>query len=317
MTNENLDKYNILHKPGLDYDKKYDSTNVSQEVEENEQYQQQPILDNIISNIGGINSLLPLLPSDMQEIIKNPLTIIEQITGDFEEPKHTTIDEILKVLPQDNKGNIENILPTGPFRDEPERFDIVINNNNKVDIIKDKYNSDMISIINDYLDKLNKVLIKYVNNIIPSINTIGSDKFLKVLSQYTVESKNVSVNYKHLSDLIIKSQLGRKMKTQFYLKMFNVDKTITHIRACKIIVEQQIRYYEAQYDKATTYNSAINNRLLENSRLTYDVKYKENFTNLYKYLNSSVIVLNECIQMLINEVQSKAILIEKEGNNLW
>ena len=318
MNEEKLNKHDILHKPDLDYEKNYDTVNTYKENEETESSSESSVIDELIDSINGIHQLFPLFPSNMQEIINMPLSIIEQMIGEFDEPKKTiTVEEALNIVPIVVEDKEEQEFPTGPFREDPEPFEIIVSNNNKTDVIEDQYNYDMISIINDYLNKLNDVTMKYVNSLAPSLKTVSNDMFLKILNDYTGSTENVSANYKHLSDLIIKSQVGRNLKTQFYSKMFNVDKTITHIRACKIVVEQQKRYYEAQYDNGTSYHTAINNRLLENSRLIYDVKYKENFLNLYKYLNSSVIVLNECVQMLINEAQAKIILLEKEGNDLW
>ena len=59
------------------------------------------------------------------------------------------------------------------------------------------------------------------------------------------------------------------------------------------------------------FNEAISNKILGQSRIIYDKKYKQNFFNLYKYLNSSVILLNECFNMYLSEAQAKIILKEK------
>jgi hypothetical protein len=56
--------------------------------------------------------------------------------------------------------------------------------------------------------------------------------------------------------------------------------------------------------------------MLDNVKIAYDKKYKENLFNLYKYLNSSVILINECFSMFIQEAQAKAILIKEEGIKL-
>ena len=42
-----------------------------------------------------------------------------------------------------------------------------------------------------------------------------------------------------------------------------------------------------------------------------------NVINLYKYLNSSIELLKECLKMHSNEIQMKCILLKKEGNDLW
>ena len=70
-------------------------------------------------------------------------------------------------------------------------------------------------------------------------------------------------------------------------------------------------YYEEDYIDDNNFNEAISNKILGQSRIIYDKKYKQNFFNLYKYLNSSVILLNECFNMYLSEAQAKIILKEK------
>jgi hypothetical protein len=54
------------------------------------------------------------------------------------------------------------------------------------------------------------------------------------------------------------------------------------------------------------------NEMLLASNVSADKKYQESFLNLYKYLNSSVISINECLNNALGEAYAKAKLI-KEG----
>lgn len=208
-------------------------------------------------------------------------------------------------------------IPDDFFRNDDDPFIIKVKNKDKLTIIKDTYKYDLACVINDYNNKLKNALNNYINNVLISFKNLDVSMYSKVLDTYKLSTDRVSDDYKHLSDLIIRSQTTRQMNMRLYNKIFSIDKTISHIRTCKIGVEQKLRYYTAEYQTESNFNDFINNRFLENSRMMYDEKYKQNFFNLYKYLNSSVILLNECFKLLINEAQAKIILIEKEGNDLW
>lgn len=222
---------------------------------------------------------------------------------------------------ENSQDNIEDqFILDGPdnfFRDDEDQFIIKTSNKDKLVIIKETYKYDLACIINDYNNKIKNLLNNYINNVLILFKNLDVSIYSKILNTYDLSTDKVSTNYKHLSDLIIRSQTTRQMNMRLYNKIFSIDKTISHIRSCKIGVEQRLRYYTSEYQEDSSFNNFISNRFLENSRMMYDEKYKQNFFNLYKYLNSSVILLNECFNLLINEAQAKIILIEKEGTDLW
>lgn len=312
------EKNDILYRPDLDYDKKYDTEGYQEEISETEEYDKESIIESLKEDINNIKAVLPLLPVDLIDMAKKPLTVIESVIGDLEtEKKPVKKEESIIITTGKKEDDDEDIYPDTFFRDDEDPFVIISNRKDKVTIIKETYDYDLASVIADYIGKLNKATNEYLNNLLTVTKSIEKNQYSKVVNNYTGNTSKVSKDYKHLSDLIIRSQLTRQMKTRLYNKRFNLDNSIAHIRSCKAGVEQKIRYYEANYQDGNTYTDLLNNRLLENSRMMYDKKYKQNFFNLYKYLNSSVILLDECFKMHINEAQAKIILMMKEGNELW
>lgn len=310
------DKLDILYNPDIDYDRQYDSEGYVEEVEDIESIEEDESEESNI--VEDINTILTLLPEEMKDIINKPLAIIETLYDDYKDitDKPITKEEIIVSEGVSNNEDKPEI-PDDFFRDDDDPFKITVENKDKLSIIKDTYDYDFACVIKDYTNKLKDALNNYINNVLITFKNIDVSNYSKVLSAYNLSTDNVSDNYKHLSDLIIRSQITRQMNMRLYNKLFSIDKTIAHIRACKIGVEQKLRYYTSEYQTESGFNNFISNRFLENSRMMYDQKYKENFFNLYKYLNSSVILLNECFKLLINEAQAKIILIEKEGNDLW
>lgn len=323
MTEEELKKRenNILYKPDLDYDKEYDTTGRTSEITQtNKETDKTSIIEELAKDINNIKQVLPLLPEDMRNAASNPLVVIDSVVGDLDDidKKPISSDETLIIIDDKKEDSeLDDVLPDTFFRDDDDPFVIISERKDKITVIKETYDYDLTSIIADYIHNLNEVLTNYFNNIMLAFMPLDKDLYSKVLTPYKVKSTDISKDYRHLSDLIVRSQLTRDMKIRMYNKMFNLDKTISHIRSCKAGVEQRLRYYEANYQDSAGYNDLLNNRLLENSRMMYDKKYKQNFFNLYKYLNSSVILLDECFKMYINEAQAKIILLEKEGKDLW
>lgn len=323
MSNEKEipDKLNILYQPDLDYDKHYDSegdiddVDESEDIENSEDEASESLQSDIVDEIKTISTLLP---EDMKDIINSPLAIIETL---YDEIKDITDKPIIKeefitteeVTSNDNKSDIPEVF----FRDDDDPFIITVKNKDKLTTIKEIYDYDLACIITDYTNKLKDSLNNYISSVLMSFKNLDVSMYSKILDTYNLSTDKVSDDYKHLSDLIIRSQITRQMNMRLYNRLFSIDKTISHIRACKIGVEQRLRYYSAEYQSESSFNDFVSNRFLENSRMMYDEKYKQNFFNLYKYLNSSVILINECFKLLINEAQAKIILIEKEGTDLW
>ena len=322
MNEEELkNKDNILYRPELDYDKKYDSIGSVEPSFENigEEEEDNSLLDDIIENIENIKQVLPLLTDEMQSIVNKPLAVVDKVIGDTDVPpgKPDPGNEQLIITTEKKEDDDDDVYPETFFRDDDDPFEIIVKKKDNITYIKDSYNYDLTSIIADYIIKVNQVMNNYLNNIFQALKPLDVSLYSKVLENCNIHSSEVSKDYRHLSDLIIRSQITRKMKIRMYNKLYNLDKSIAHIRNCKAGVEQRLRYYEAQYQDAKSYNDLLSNRFLENSRMMYDKKYKQNFFNLYKYLNSSVILLEECFEMYINEAQAKIILLMKEGNELW
>lgn len=313
------EKNDILYRPDLNYDKKYDTEGYQEETPELEEYDKESVIESLKENIDNIKAVLPLLPGDLIDMAKKPLTVIESVIGDLGdiEDKPVRNEESIVVIIGKKDDEEEDKYPDTFFRDDEDPFIIINNRKDKVTVIKETYDYDLASVIADYIDKLNKAMNDYINSLLSVTKAIEKSQYSKVINPYTGNTSAVTKDYKHLSDLIIRSQLTRQMKTRLYNKRFNLDNSIAHIRSCKAGVEQKIRYYEASYQDGKAYTDLLSNRLLENSRMMYDKKYKQNFFNLYKYLNSSVILLDECFKMHINEAQAKIILMMKEGNELW
>lgn len=320
-------KNNIFYKPITEYENRYDTIGSITQYQYDDDGDDSPIeryVEDVIglvnNNISNIDSAINVMPDDIKKIISKPFNIIKEVINEFENPRRISEFEIFYIKnetkeEEDNTGGFE--FPTSVFRDDPDPVTIVTNKNSKIDIIQESYNNDLVSIIKDYTDNMINTVNKYVNNTLTLLSSNDVEAFFKIREKYKTGTNSISQGNKHLSDTIIKSQINRDMKARLYDKMFTNDKTINHLRACRIGYEKMIRYYTSSYKNSNDVNSVISDRILESVRAKQEVAYNQNLTNLYKYLNSSVILMDECITMVINEMQSKTILFKSEGDGVW
>lgn len=321
-------KKNLFYRPDINYDKNYDTEYIEETEELSLPLETESKIDSIKQHIIEIQRVLPMLPVELANMAINSLKPIESMLEDIEniDSSSTPNEDIVFIIPEskptpdpesDDPNKPSPIPPTSFFRPDPDPFIVPTGTRDPIVRIKEEYNYDLISIIEDYVDKITGALNNYFNKMLVILKPLDKEVYSKAIDVYTGNTADVSKNFKHLSDLVIRSQLARDMRIRMYNKKYTLDNSITHIRTCKIGMEQRIRYYEAEYTNGQSYADTISDRFLESSRMMYDQKYKQNFINLYKYLNSSVILYNECLNMHLNEIQAKSILLMKEGNDLW
>jgi hypothetical protein len=89
-----------------------------------------------------------------------------------------------------------------------------------------------------------------------------------------------------------------------------------HLRAWHAAEAQRERYYSEKYKDSANYTESHSNALLRESRALYDSAYSSALYNMYKYLNSSVMIVNDVLNMTVKEAQAKAMLL-KSGVNIF
>jgi hypothetical protein len=97
--------------------------------------------------------------------------------------------------------------------------------------------------------------------------------------------------------------------------MFPLENTLYHNKSFKTCYELRLRY--AQIEKQTDVDrySSDSNTILRGMKKVYDKKYDTAYINLYKYLNSSVRVLDDTLCTLLDGIKTKYTLIQKGGYN--
>lgn len=318
---------NILYRPDLTYEKKYytegfifkDKEN-SNSINNNKNENNKDKINQIKNVVEDIKGKLPFLPEEILDTFLPPFIVVDDVLNGLNYDKDFNIDEPTIIIPdKDNDGSIEenkdddynrNDIPDNPFGTEDDTFiDIPVIYIPKDKEIDKNYIDDLTDIFKDYLIDYNYTLDKYINNNILIYSKSDFNEF-KYITTETLKDKNLS----HISDYITKSNILIQQKLMLYKKLFNIDETIHRIKSAKVAKELLKRYYTNKRLEGKNYLERQANELLNESKLVYEKKYEENFYSLYKYLNSSVIIFNECVNLCIKQKESLVLLnnLERE-----
>ena len=314
----------LLYRPQLDYEKSYytegnlydaninnDNNNNLTADDKNNKF------DNVKDLIDDIKTKLPAIPKDVLEVFLPPFIVVTDVVNGFDKDDF----EIPEVNPENPDGSHEieppnydidggdkNDIPDDPFgREEDVYIDIPVDDSNKIDKLEFQYVNDLLDVFEDYLLNYNRTLDKYITNSITNLLYSHHDS-VKRINTKILNDKNLS----HLTDYLTKSQIMTKQQLLLYKKMFDLDETIFHIKACKVANEQRKRYRSNKKLEDTDTLTKGANDLLKESIMVSEKKYEENFYTLYKYLNSSVILFNECMNTVIKQKRTLILLNNKE-----
>lgn len=315
---------NLLYKPQLDYEKNYytegdlyNSNINSNDNVENLTDNDNNKLNNMKDLIEDIKTKLPVVPKDILDVFLPPFLVITDVVNGFDDDKNNNpnLDPNKpngshEIEPPKNDIEFDNDddIPDDPFgREDDVYIDVKVDDINKIEELEYQYVDDLKDVLLDYLMEYNRTLDKYISNTITNLTYSHHDN-LKIVTTDILHDKNLS----HLTDYLTKSQIGARQQLLLYKKMFDIDETIFHIKSVKIANEQRKRYRKNKKleDKNTLTKGA--NDLLKESIMISEKKYEENFYSLYKYLNSSVILFNECMNTVIKQKRMLVLLNNKE-----
>jgi hypothetical protein len=309
-------------KPDLNYQSQWSPGSEQASIDSNNDGTQNDDIKQLLESLKTMRTSVTGLPGDIGSAILVPIAGIEYVAGTIDEDNYVAdrpTDKDISVVPvkqPDELPTIDNIsFPDDIFSDTiiPAN-EIKVENNDKADVVRKQYVHDMVSIFNDYIDNLQIALNNYYTNMFIILTELEPGQAALVGPYYHGNANDIkNKNLQHISDSIITSQIVRQQKIKVFKKLFDIDETILHIRSCKVASELKARYFGEEFGDTTTMLDMNSNQYLSESRMVYEKKYEENFLGLYKYLNSSVILINECLQMHLKETQCKAILVKKEG----
>lgn len=306
----------ILYSPNLNYDKNYytegaKKNNYTEDDSNKTKEESISKLDGIKDLSNRIDSNLALIPDFIKDAYLPPYIEMDKESNkihdeikhkdDKDEDKKEDEEDDKNIIPSEPEEDDKDYYPEDPFQkgdDVYVEFEDPYADYSKV--VNDRYYTNFLDIYADYLDKLYKVTNDFILDIIDA--TVNNPLRDNPLQYITTKIKNEDLW--HLTDFLCKSNIYLDQQIRLHKKFFDIDESILHIRQLKMAKEQTARYYKInELDENSKYDMS-SNLVLQESRYVADKKYKENLKNLYKYLNSSVILLDESLNMLKKQAQS-------------
>lgn len=307
--------------------------------------------DTIINTLDTVSHLMKFVPkeigSNLSGMIDSMTKILEDNEIDFETiPKEDIIYEDIgpkeegKYKPPieeepSKEGSSNEWIDEEPEEDIPESdnyrddYDFILEENLPVlrlkasvverdeDIYLNEHNLHIAQIFNKYANRMNKIMANYLTRTISMLDIDGGESLEYLLRDYNIPTKDIEdKNLKHLSDNIIKSQITNKQNILLFNRMYNKKSLQKHLRYCKMAALSKDRYFNSEFSDSGDLDGIVTNSYLSKERILSDIKYKNSFKSLHKFLNSQVEIFSKVLGHTTSQVVSKSILLDKQGIKL-
>lgn len=323
-------KQSLGYKPEIKYEEDY-SSNINIINSNVEDYDVSNENDDPIKDLGdkleNLETMINNLPGNISNAINNVFDYIEDIWEEElkdknyefipdedewqynfgDDPSDDIEDEDDDILDEDDSDDLED-----PF-EVPDIPKIENTHTSKKEIIEKEYVKHLTDLLNDYVIKLHNSLANFwAGTLIATYNKNTDDKKF-ILNNILINSKDVLANKAHLLDFGIRSQIYKDAKLDFFENMFSREESLMHLKQFKIAYEMRKKYVDIEVSSDGTRTSAMDANVLKAMTIAYDQKYDISFTNLYRYLNSSVNVIDDILKTCMQEIKAKQTLIEGDG----
>jgi len=287
----------------------------------------------VVEQMLQIRKVLPVLPKDTADIIQD---IIDKliIQSELEQDQ---LDEIIEQEKKDEKEDkfvdvYENETESEPEPEEsiivdeddfiwgdPAPNDItikVIRCKSNAELAQDQYLKDSIYIKEDFANELNLVLQNYIYPLLTIMDESGIGQVEYLNLEYDGSSvTGYDSNDAHLNDTIVRNQVVLDESVKLFRKTHDANTTLSMITSFDVIAQERIRYYGEEYDLAISkFLDTYKRNILEKNRQEYDSKYLQAKTNMYKYLNSAVIITSDMLKNNLDTNSAKCYLLTKNIN---
>jgi hypothetical protein len=321
---EDINKQQLGYTPSIEYkDEYYSEVEVPHQYDNDteDDYEYDPI-EELGQDLDGIKDMVSALPENIRDIINDVLNpVIDIWEDDLKGKPYKPIpnnDDISYVIPEEDPEPKEP-EPTEPEPDEEDFWDIdptpslVVPSTPKDEIIKLEYIKMLKDLLDDYEQKLNRVVSNFWTGAIMAGNTKTSDEIKFIMNDIELKNDEIKDNAKHLLDFGLRSQIYKNVKIDFFSNMYPPEETILHLKQFKTAYELRLRYAQQEEPKKNNKTDVMSGNMLEALNILYDRKYDKSYENLYRYLNSSVEVTDDILKTYLQELKAKQILIEGEG----
>lgn len=311
------------------------------------------VINSITNTFNELSKIIPMLPAELQTVVNGVYKPILDSWANLEKKPYPRIipdpEKINWVVPSPEPGpdpwdlKFVNPIPPGtvpPGDPEPPHrkytpdngglWDLdppVVIKTNEVDptqIIEKEYIKNVADLFNYYTNRLRDIIYHYYSEKVAAIFGKKLDKSGNLISKTVKEvafmlepiednCSDVEHGSKHLFDASLAMGETSKMKLAFLGNTCPVEQTLFHLKNFKTIYQLRLRYSTIDAIDGSNKVDAMSNNILKAMKLSYDQKYDVAFMNLYKYMNSSLDILEDVLNTELAGLRARRTLIEKGG----
>lgn len=312
----------IFYRPNLQKQQSYYSDGDIEDTQLPSLVSTQPVQKTVTAlkrNVEDIKKVLILVPGEMSKPISSVLLSVEFLLTLIDTDKYDEVlssgdkDYIVSENERPNYKPVTAISVSDLLSKNYSSKKIDTDQLSKIERVKRDYYKSLCSIANYYMDQLKQSLTEYNVNIINNLGLAEEDlNFLEknFTSSYNELVKELDKNVGHIADYLNKSRIIKDQKLRMCNKLFNDRQSLAHVKSLELSKELVLRY--CQNEKTNDYDFdtiLVAQTILEENKL--DKKLQE----YYKYLNSSVILVDECLKLHVKEGILKKKLEDKKEKN--
>ena len=228
--------------------------------------------------------------------------------GGFEDPEH--YPEIGEDPYEDIYDNVDD-----ESIDIDLPLDIFFPEINKMDIIKLEYVKNIMELYEYYTSQLKDALSSYYLQLVSAMVGVKSSRQMTFLLGDITEDMaldTADAEARTLMDASLRSEVMGNLKLDFLENMFKVESTLYHMKYFKAANELRQRYYSTDKNANDTKDAGTSAKVQEAMQMMYDRKYEDAYINYYKYLNSSLKVLEDAFKEQETGFKTKSTINNKK-----
>ena len=168
-------------------------------------------------------------------------------------------------------------------------------------------------VIKHYTDRLKDIINNYLYNFM-RYNLDQNEENIKFISNKMELTSNDILNHsKHLLDSSVKNENVAALRTDFFKNVFTIRDTAIHLRSFMVSHELRKRYTNINYSKGKSMANSMSDAVLKKLNTQYELQYRKNFENLFRYLESSLKITEDILRLYIQDGLNKSTIIKKGG----
>lgn len=301
-------KQSILYRPSLEVPRSYYADGIIEPKEEQELIKQAPLesSNDLIKEIESIKKTLLFLPSAIRLCTESILNLVhflliliednyEESDAEDENYEITTPSDKPSIVPGDNSVIPPHIDLDDIFSTEHKSPIIIREQITEKIKINRSYSRSTYDISVYYIEKLKNILTDYHNQLLiqKELKQVLNTKYNEPL----LDQEN---NLAHsILQTLLKSQHEKESKMRLYQKLYNEKEGLTLLKSLEYSKLTLLKNVDAAPTHMKLYYKHM--QMLESEKNKLDKKLFE----YYRYLDSSLILLQDCLNLNITEAIAK------------